>query len=249
MIIAGGDPTGKDTFDQDQFSTIVDLYMHEHIGSPITITSPTALDDTVLTVLAGHGAVAGNLVCIKESERFYQGEILSVTATTITLDTPLDYAFTVGAICTATSKELAVNGAVTTQVFHVRPNTGVKWDITRMIFFIEGTGAMDNGKFGDIAALTNGIVVRKKDGTYKNIFNIKSNGDFATRAYDITYDAKAPAGTTAVRVRRTFSGKDKNGVVIRLNGDVADDLEILVRDNLAGLVSFNVIVQGHLVED
>ena len=234
---------------QDQFSSIVDLYIHEHIGSPITLTSPTAIDGTDLNVQAGHGAVAGNLICIKENARFYQGEVLSTTATTIALDTPLDYAFSAGAICTATTKQMAVDGSSATKVFHAKPGAGVKWDITRMLFFLEGTAAMDNGKFGDIASLTNGIVVRKKDGTYKNIFNAKNNGDFATRAYDITYDAKAPAGTTAVRVRRTFAGPDKNGVTIRLDGDAGDELEILIRDDLTGMVSFNAIAQGHVVED
>jgi len=248
-LVAGGDPTGKDTFVQDQFSSIVDLYMHEHTGSPITLTSDTALDDTVLNVLAGHGAVSGNLLCIKENARFYQGEVLSVTATTITVDTPLDYAFSAGAICTATSKQMAVDGSSVTQIFHAKPAAGVKWDITRMMFFLEGTATMDNGKFGDIAAITNGIVVRKKDGTYKNIFNAKKNGDFALRAYDITYDAKAPAGTTAVRVRRSFAGQDKNGVTVRLDGDEGDELEILIRDDLTGMVNFNAIAQGHLVED
>lgn len=239
----------QDVFVQDQHSSIVDLYMHEHIGNPITLTSPTVLDDIVLDVQAGHGAIAGNLICIKENARFYQGEVLSVTATTINVDTPLDYTFSAGAICTATTKQMAVDGSAITRVFHAKPGVGVKWDITRMLFFLEGTLAMDNGKFGDEAALTNGIVVRKRDGTYQNIFNAKTNGDFATRAYDITYDEKAPAGTTAVRVRRSFAGQDKNGVTIRLDGSVGDDLEILIRDDLTGMVNFNAIAQGHVVQD
>jgi hypothetical protein len=238
-----------DVFIQDQTTDIVDLYLHKHIGSDITITSNTAVGDRTINVASGHGAVAGNVVCLKEGERYYQGTILSVTATKITLDTPLDYAFTTGAYCSPTTIDLNVDGSVTPVEFHIRPNVGVKWDITRVMFYIEGTGTMDSGLFGDIAALTNGVVLRKKDGTYKNIFNVKSNGDFANRAYDISYDSRAPAGTSAVRVRRSFGGQDKNGVVVRLDGTSLDELEILVQDNLTGLVNFYVIAQGHIVED
>ena len=234
---------------QDQHTDIVDLYMHEHIGSAITLSSNTAIDDTVVNVVAGHGASAGNLICLKESQRFYQGIILSTTATTLTLDTPLDYAFSAGANCSPTSRELAVDGGPVTKVFHIRPPVGVQWDVVRIMFFLEGTSTMDSALFGDISAITNGIVLRKKDDTYHNIFNIKSNGDFASRAYDIAYDDKAPAGKTAVRIRRTFGGQSKNGVVIRLDGDVPDDLQLLVQDDLTGLERFYVIVQGHVVTD
>lgn len=231
---------------QDSITRTVSLFLHEHIGGAITLTADANIDDTVLNVQAGHGAVAGNLVCLKEGIRFYQGEILSVTATTIILDTPLDFAFVQGANCTATNKGLNVDGSGIPVEFHVRPNAGVKWDILEMLFLIEGATAMDTGKFGDIAALTNGIVVRKKGLEYMNIFNIKTNGDFATRAFNVEFDPKAPAGVTAVRISREF--KRQNGVVIRLDGDNPDDLQILVRDNLSTLGKFECILQGHVVE-
>lgn len=238
-----------DVFIQDQFSPIVDLYLHEHLGSNITLTSNTTLDDTSLSVVAGHGAVAGNLICLKEGKRFYQGGVVSTDGVTINLDTPLDFAYTTAATCTATSKEMNVDGSSTTRPFHIQPNAGVKWDIVRVLFFVQGTGAMDSAKFGDQTALTNGIVLRKKDGEYKNVFNVKSNGDFANRAYDIAYDDKAPAGKTAVRIRRTFGGPSKNGVVIRLDGDSSEELQLLVRDDMTGVDAFYAIVQGHIVVD
>ena len=241
---------GLDVAIQDQTSTIVDLYAHEHIGGIITLTAPTALDNTVLNVAAGHGAVIGNYICLKEGFNFYQGEVLAVTANTITLDTPLDFAYTAGATCTATNIQMNVNGtAAVPRIFHIRPNVGVKWDIVRMILVMEGSTAMDSSLFGNIAALTNGIVIRKKDGTYKNIFNAKSNADFANRSFDVAYDDRAgvPAGIYSFRCRRTFGGQSKNGVVIRLDGDLLEDFQILVRDPLAALGKFNAIFQGHIV--
>lgn len=49
--------------------------------------------------------------------------------------------------------------------------------------------------------------------------------------------------------RRSFAGQDKNGVVIRLNGDQGDEFQVIVQDNLTGLTHFRTVVQGHVVED
>ena len=246
----GNDPQGKkavENFIQDQTTRPVSLYLHRHIGGLIILTADANIDDTELDVEAGHGAVAGNLICLKEGTKFYQGEVLSVTVTTIKLDSPLDFAFTQGANCTATRKAMNVDGSITPVEFHVRPNVGVRWDIQELIFLIEGSDPMDTGLFGDIAALANGIVVRKTGAEHINIFNIKSNGDFATRSFNIEFDPKPPGGITAVRVSREF--KRQNGVVIRVDGDNPDDLVVLVQDPLQTLGKFECILQGHEVED
>ena len=192
----GGSTDTIDVAIQDQTTDIVDLYMHSHAGVAATLTAPTAIDDYVLAVEAGHGTSAGELVCLKENKRFYQGLILSTTATTITLDTPLDYAYSIGTLCAASVLDLTVNGSPASPlIYHIKPPAGVKWDVVRIMFYIEDDVAMDDGKFGGIAALTNGIVLRSKNGTYLNIFNVKTNGDFAQRAFDRTYVSKPPAGT------------------------------------------------------
>ena len=107
---------------------------------------------------------------------------------------------------------------------------------------------MDSAKFGGISALANGVVLRKVDGVYHNIFNIKTNGDFALRSFDVAYDDKAPAGSYGFRCRTTFAGQSKRGVTIRLNGTSGDELQILNQDSLGALSHFNAIVQGHVVE-
>jgi hypothetical protein len=236
---------------QDQTTDLVDLYLHKHTGESATISSNTAIDDYVISVNAGYTTTAGELVCIKEGTNYYQGTVISNTATTVTLDTPLDYAFTTAASFTFSDHDLSVAGsAATPLIFHIQPNAGVKWDIVRIMLYIEDDVAMDDGKFGGISALTNGVVLRKKDGSYHNIFNVKTNGEFAQRAYDRDYVAKPPAGTGhSMIVRRTFGGQSKNGVVIRLDGDTPDELEVIIRDNLTGLSHFHVIAQGHVVTD
>lgn len=48
--------------------------------------------------------------------------------------------------------------------------------------------------------------------------------------------------------RRSFGGQDKNGVVIRVDGDLGESLELLIQDDLTGLETFRIVVQGHVVE-
>lgn len=239
-----------DVYIQDQTTPIIDLYLHRHIGNDITVSSNAAIDDYILNVTSGHGAVAGNFLCLKEGTRFYQGGVSSVAAELIYLDTPLDYAFTTSATCSPTTKEMNVEASVSSvYTYHVQPNAGVKWDITRILFFMEGPAQMDSTLFGSVDALTNGVVLRKKNDEYYNIFNAKTNGDLANRAYDVSYDDRASAQSKyAFRCRRTFGGQSKNGVVIRLDGDNDDEMELIIRDDVSSLSIFNVIVQGHIVE-
>jgi len=234
---------------QDQTSDALFIKLHQHLGAGITLTSDTSLNDTILTVAEGHGAVAGNLICLKESDEYYQGTVLSTTATTITLDMPLDFAFTAGAYCSPTTDQMGVDGSSTDQTFHLQPNDGVKWDITQLNCIINGTGVMDSEQFGDIAALTNGLVIRKQDGqdSTKNLFNVKNNADWSLRG-QIIYDPKAPAGTSAVRINIVFGGQGASGVVIRLDGSLEQEFIIIVRDD-ASAVGIKCEAIGHKVVD
>ncbi|MCK5603938.1 hypothetical protein KAR91_18770 [Candidatus Pacearchaeota archaeon] len=234
---------------QDQTTEIIDLHMEQHLGD-ITLSANTAIDDTDVDVVAGHGAIAGNALCFAESGRHSQVIVLSATATNIVFDTPLDFAYTTSADVCRAEIDMAVDGSSVSQIYRIKPPTGAEWDIVRVLFHIEDTTAMDDGTFGGATALTNGLVLRVKNGITKNIFNVKTNGDFAERAYDREYVAKPPAGTGhAMNVRRTFGGQDKNGVVIRLNGDNGDELQIIIQDDLTDLDVFHSIVQGHVVTD
>lgn len=249
---------------QDQSSEIIDLYLIDIIDT-VTLTAGTAVDDTDISIDSDTLPVAGNLVCLKEDAAFYQGSILSVTPTggtgyDLLLDTPLDYNFTTAGGCSIGNRFMNVNGSVTPVIFSVSPfnlydpivpTRGQQWDITRIMFAITDDAAMDDARFGGISGgLTNGIVMRKKDGLYKNIFNVKTNGDFAIRSYDVTYipDTLGPAGEYGLRVRRTFAGPSKNGVTVRLDAEDSDEIQVIVRDDLSSLSSMSVVVQGHIVE-
>ena len=240
----------KDIIWNDQHTEIINLHFTRLI-QPIAIAADTNIDDTSVSITAASAPVVGNLVCFKEYTAFYQGYILSVAGTgpyTVTLDTPLDFAFTTAGGCSERSEDMNVDGSVTPVEFSVSPANladGVEWDITRIIGTMLDNTSMDDGKFGGGTALTKGIVLRYSDGITKNIFNAKTNGDLAEQMYDVQYATNSPAGLYGLRFRRSFAGLDKNGVVIRLDAARGDTLSIIIQDNLTGLVEFHCVVQGH----
>lgn len=228
-------------------SFVVDLFLTDQIDT-LEITQNITLDDVTINVSQSTTVNTGETICIKEGNRFYQGQVVATASGEIKVDARLDYAFTTAATITRTEHDLAASTSVTGDIYQISPPTGAIWHITRLLFYIEGTSAMDDGKFGDGAALTNGILIRKKDGVYQNIFNIKSNGELAQRAYDRFYSDKAPAGVTSINARRTFSGMEKNGVVIELDGSTSDELQVVVGDDLTGQTHVYIIAQGYVYE-
>jgi hypothetical protein len=238
-----------DVFIQDQTTLIQDLYMHRNLGT-FFLQDNAAADSTLLNVTS-HNVTSGDLICLKEDARHYQGVALTVTNSQIGMDTPTDYTFTTSADMHHAEHDLAVNGSPSSEYcYHIEPPPGAVWDIVRIMIHMEDSRDMDDAKFAGGDALLNGIVLRRLDGGYKNIFNAKSNGDLAERAYDRDYNTGAlgPAGENSVIVRRTFGGQSKNGVVIRLNGTSGDQLQALIRDNVSSLSHFHIVAQGHVVE-
>lgn len=206
----------------------------------------TSIDAKTVLLNDGHSFTTGDIICLKENRRFYQAYVTNVATNTISIDTPLDYAFTTSCICSRSSDSLAVNGATTTQIFSVQPPPGESWDILGCGFHLTDNSAMDDALFGGITALTNGIVLRKKDKIYKNIFNVKSNGDFYFRCDRVEYSPKAPSGFYGLSAQKTFN--IRHGVSIRLDGDMRDELQVLVQDDLSNLASFKVSAWGHVVK-
>ncbi len=228
------------------FTKMVDHHMHIELNI-ITLASDTAIDDRTITLQAGHSLVVGNCIHLKEDTRFYQGTVLTVVTNTITLDMPLDFAFTTAASGQRCTQSLNVNGSAAEQIAHINPPAGAIWNIIRLIIHITDGTAMDNSTFGGISALTNGIVLRVKNGFYSNVFNIKNNGDFIEHSFDVAYDDKAPAGTFGFRARTTFAGLDKRGVIVRLTD--TDELQLLINDDLTALLDFAIVAQGHYTRD
>lgn len=247
---------------QDQHTEIIDLKMGRLLDTIILLDNYSIGDRVILIETTGVIPTIDDTICLKEGTAFYQARPVNVVSLggnqfNITMDTPLDYAFTTSGGCSLTSTNLAVDGSVTPITFKITPsglNDDVSWDITRFILLFGGDGigaqndAPDDGDFGVTTALTNGVVIRSVDGITKNLFNAKTNGDFRARAYDMTYTDISKSNLYTVATRRSFSGPDKNGVTIRLNAITNDSLEFIVQDDLTEMSGGQMIVQGHVVQ-
>lgn len=240
---------------QDQHTPIIIAYMSSEEASSTLAISPTAIDDLSFDVADITGFAVGGYLSIFSipDNRFYLANILSISSNTITVDTPLDFAFPIGSFVTSGNKNMNVDGSVTPVIFGIR-NTdeaiGSSFDITRLIFTALTDSTSDLSKFGDITGgLTKGIVLRKKDGVHRNIFNAKTNGELKNLMFDFDIETTTnPAqGQNGFTGRLTFGGQNKMGVVIRL--DPGEDIQIIIQDDLTQLESFSIIAEGHTVTD
>ena len=130
-------------------------------------------------------------------------------------------------------------------IFQIGPvGVGNDIDLTRLSGYLQDGTAMDDAKFGGIAALTNGIVLRRNNGFIENIWNAKTNADLALICCgQFAYTEKAPAGSFGARFCDTFAGQGNQGVAILLEAD--DVLELLIQDDLTLLQEFRMLAEGH----
>lgn len=241
--------TGIPVFLQDQTTGPLDINFLNPVVSP-TLATDTTVGLSAVIVADATGLVAGQTLEIADTTNgtyFYTGTILSVVTTTITLDTPINRIYTTAAsTMVASSSQMAVDGSTTPVVFSVAPLPLQSGDITRVIVEILDNSEMDFETFGALPALTNGIVMRVNngDGTYRNLWNFKTNGDIIRQAFDYKFETNNGGGVRSFASRMTWAGQSKHGVAIRLDGALGESLEIIVQDNLTGLNSMQWVAQG-----
>ena len=214
-----------------------------------TITSQTAKDDYIVNVTSAAGFVIGQYLTIYNiaEDRVFFSEILDINTLAITLDTPLDFEFPIGSIVSVGDNNMNVDGSVTPVIFGIRNPTTAdipsSVDITRIMFKCLTDTPVDLSMFGDIAGgLLRGVVVRRVDGTYQNIFNAKTNGDLKNIMYDLDIEIVSQQGQDGFTGRLTFAGQNKMGAVIRIGPD--EDIQIVIQDDLTSLDRFIVIAEG-----
>lgn len=241
-----------DTYHQDQTTRPIAISAYQTLDDTITLSATPTVDSYTIELTAGHGVVNDDYLQILEQNgepRLFTAKALNVATNTVTLDSPVPFAFLPAAASIIKyNPNLNLDGSVTKIVTGWTNPYDVGIDITLLIFHIEDNVAMDTGKFGGITALTRGIVLRKNnnDGTYVNYWNIKKNGGFSAIAYELEYDTKAPAGLYAIRCRLSYGGQDQYGVVIRL--DPGQSIELLIQDDLTDLSEFDATIEGHIIE-
>lgn len=243
----------NDVFIQDQHSptVIVPLNKTENITS---LNFPTSIDDKVISVANAVGFEQGKFVSLTNiaNNRYYTGEVVSVDVQDITLDNLIDFDYpTADTVVTQGTHAMNVDGSVTPQIFSLRasdPGLPVTIDITRIIISMTCDSLVDLSKFGDIAGgLTHGLMFRRVDGAYNNIANFKTNQDIAGVMFDWTpYAAANPVqGIDGFVSRMTFAGQPKMGVTVRVGP--GQDFQGIVQDPLQSILTFKIMVEGHVV--
>jgi len=235
---------------QDSTNIIISSHIVSELGSAKTATEATVNTNTV-TLDAGHGFVnpdpthTGQMFVIPG---YYMGEIKTVTGNIVTLFEPFSYTFPIGTPVLRCDEYLNKNGSITQILYGFKAAAGRKFDIEGFHMTFISSSAMDDSLFASLTELANGMLCRiKKSATqYNYVFNAKSNQDLKLFG-EIEYSSKAPSGKYGMTFSLRF--KDHYGAVVRLNGDLAQQLEIWVRDDLSTLGEIECIIHGHVVED
>lgn len=140
---------------------------------------------------------------------------------------------------------LSVDGSITPVVFTLAPPANQIWRVSRWMISIQDEKGFDVGTFGSNGTLTNGIMPRIKQGSVTNDileFGIKSNGDIASAAYDMTLHTFGNTDDTLV-AQLSFT---KMGQFIRLDGSVGDELQVVVNDDLTSVNKIHILAQGYI---
>ena len=267
------DTIKKDVFIQDQTSPAFEHYLYEILNA-VVIANNSAKGANQLTLSGGHNFVdplnfAVDYIVIHYIDqdqptdalkyRFYQGRVIDVTANVIDLGIHIPFAIDTTKIDAAwrvnTNMALAVGTFANPVRFFTTPVNGIKLDMTRVMIDMIATAEADDGKFGGGTPLVNGMFFGfEGDNFTEYLVNIIDNGGFRSTAFDVNYTARTvPAGSYGVSTRKTFSGQDKYGVTIRLDGSAHDQFVAYIQDDMTlsarELDRLRIKAMGHLVVD
>jgi hypothetical protein len=229
---------------------IVNETFHQHTGTTTTPSSPISEGDTSINFTSVAGFAEGSEIKLRENGTQEIGliTITDITALVVTLDRPIGNDYTVAAEIDEVTTNMAVVGTLANpEIFEIDPPPLTIWQLTRILFSITDATAPDDGKFGGMAALTNGLSLRATTEAGRTVVfaNWKNNGDMKLDMYDVSYTDKAPAGNHGVNGRWTFT---KSEVVAELNGDASpiQKMEALVQDDLTDLITLIMKGQGRV---
>jgi hypothetical protein len=249
--------TGKIDVDVSDQTTRPVVVKFNEVQKSTTLSADAVKGARTITLTNTTGFVDGRYIILfnVDNSRFsFMNQIGAPVGNVVTIDTPLECSFPSGTFVDSTITNMNVDGSGTARTFGLRgtgspPGVDLKVDITRIIFHMVTDSAINLLLFGNITALTRGIVLRRRNDITENIFNLKNNGEIAGTMFDFdVQEAINPAqGVDGFVSRLTFAGQNKIGVAVRL--PVGDDLELIIQDDLTDLTLFEIVAEGHIVED
>lgn len=233
----------------------INHFLYQEISST-TITADITSQDTTIALTNVVGLVAGTskLHVTDTITHAHDHEILlvvGIVGNVVTVHRPIDRDYTIaGTLVQVVTTNMAVAGTLAApQSFIVIPSPGEIWHLSSMDFSIIDDVVMDDAKFGGLVALTNGTVIRAVDsvnGIYETFSTWRANEDFALDRFNITYSAKAPAGSYGFRGNMALH--EGYGSIVRLANTTTETIymEVLVQDDISALTSFKLKVHGHI---
>lgn len=241
-----------DVHDADVHNIMVNKVLHFHTATTTTLAVETTGDGTEyqITIDDPTGFAIGNALHIENgAQEPTHSKITAIAGSVFDLDRRIDLAHPIGAEVTKSVNDVnSIVGTLATPIIYwAGPVPGEIWHIERALLAMAHDTAGDLGKFGNLAALANGAIIRiRTNGTYRTLSNWKNSGDMKTDMYDVDFPPRSGGGGNyGTTGRWTFK---KAGIVIELNGDTDDRFEMLVQDDItdSALGFFNMKIQGHL---
>ena len=243
-----------DIHDADVHRVPVNELFHRHTGLSTTLAAPVTgggLSPSTITVVSGVGFNDGDPIQIEDETKIevtFPTIISGGGTTALVLDRPLDFDFAIGATIEQVATNMAVDGSATPVSFKLIPDINQTWHVVRFLLAMVHSTAADDSRFGSIiGGLQNGCILRGYNAEadqYRIFTNWKSNFDIKMDMYDLTYTDKAGGGNFGSNGRGSI--RDGTGASPRLVGANNDYLELLVQDDLTGLIKFALKGQGHI---
>ncbi len=253
MAVTGGG-VGLDIVRQSNTSPWNDFFFVQANGAPTTTTAavPTAGDTRLLTVASVANISVGDWIGVfsagTTAERYYWAAVEAINGLVLTMDTLIDYTFPIGATVLSTTKNMAVNGSVTPQVFAIQAGGAggkLEIDISRVMLSCLTVGVVNLSTFGDIVGgIARPMFLRvKENGVYRNKLGAKTNAELALFAYDWSpYATINPQqGQNGFLWRFSIGGEDKHDAVSRVSGGNIGSLEWVVQSDQSSITSMESV--------
>lgn len=225
----------------------INQHIYREISGSTTLSVAVTSGDTSITVNSSAGLAIGGEILIKNGTKIedHHFDITNIVGSIVTLNRPIDNNYNIGDDVLNIAYNKNVSGTLASPVsYKLQPLSNQRIQLTRLMITILDSTVMDDGKFGGITALTNGVVIRTYiNSVYRTLTHWQSNSDMKDDMYDVAYADKAPSGQYGLSGRWTFT---KAEFVVDLDGANGDYIEVLIQDDLTGLDDFNIKVQGRV---
>lgn len=232
----------------------VNEFFHLHSGLITTVNWDVLPGSRVITVLDDTiFAVGDELQLTTAAGTFRESTFPVITAIdlvthVLTLDRPLDSAWSIGDTVEIIFENMAVTGSLYSPVsYKMYPIPGTIMHVESFVLNITMSSTGDDSIFGNLTELTNGAILRAYNGAqglYGTFTNWKTNGDIRMDMATIEYHDKAGGGLHSVAGDGRIS--ERTGAIPELIADNGDYLEILIQDDLVALATFRLKAQGHI---